>query len=160
MVRLWIATLQLLTESVGQSLTEEPAALTCPSTAGLEYGGGDLFPVPLVAATADACCKLCSENNACSYWVFDTALRKEPPTQPTATHHCYLKNDQITVSKSSRFISGPPPPPSPPSGSGWRNPCAGNQSGSAWCDESKTAAERAGSLVAAMTRTQEGATRR
>lgn len=124
----------------------------CSFVAGLEYIGGDLLPEPEPVATADACCKLCSEHNACAYWVFDTELKKEPPTQPAATHHCYLKNDQITVGKSSRFVSGPPAPPSPPPGAGgWHNPCAGKQSSSPWCDEAKTNADRAQALVAAMT---------
>jgi hypothetical protein len=127
-------------------------SFNCTYSAGLEYGGGDLLPQPVPAATPDACCKLCSEHNACAYWVFDTELKKEPPTQPTATHHCYLKNNQITVSKSSRFISGPPAPPSPSPGAwGWHNPCAGKQSSSPWCDEIKTNTERAQALIAAMT---------
>jgi len=123
----------------------------CAFTAGLEYGGGDLLPTPLPAQSPDECCKLCSDHNACSFWTFDTALKKEPPTQPTKTHHCYLKNDQVTVSKSSRFVSGPPAPPPGPSAGSWRNPCAGNQSASPWCDETKSNMQRAQALVAAMT---------
>ena len=79
--------------------------------------------------------------------------KREPPTQPSATHHCYLKNDQVTVSKSSRFISGPPAPPgpSPSSGGSWHNPCAGKMAASAWCDETKTNKQRSQLLVSEMT---------
>lgn len=92
-----------------------------------------------------------SVSQACSFWTFDTELKKEPATQPTATHHCYLKNDQVTVSRSSRFVSGPPAPSPGPSDGSWHNPCTGQQAASAWCDETKTNKQRAKSLVAAMT---------
>ena len=135
---------------ISTDITMHTATPNCSFTRGLEYGGGDLLPVPAPVKTAEECCALCVEHNACSVWTFDTELKKEPPTQPIATHHCYLKNDQVTVGHSSRFISGPPAPPPGPS-SGWHNPCAGEQAKSAWCDEKQTNQQRAHALIDAMT---------